>query len=128
MLKLLSDGFVLFSILPFFPFIIAWFIGSFWISPKKKAFMLAMDVTTAFLIASVGGLYNTILDSKSGFYWIMFIILIAAGLFGGLQHRKTGQIDIRKLARIIWRISFFILSFLYIVLLFIGIIVYWASV
>ncbi|MEW9107653.1 DUF3397 family protein, partial [Paenibacillus sp.] len=43
------DGFVVLSILPFFPFIITWLIGRRILRPKKRAFKLAMDVTTVFL-------------------------------------------------------------------------------
>ncbi|BFH67740.1 MAG: DUF3397 domain-containing protein [Paenibacillus dendritiformis] len=120
--------FVFLSALPFFPFIIVWIAGSCWVRPKKKAFMLAMDVTTFFLIASVGGLYNTVTGSSAGFYWICLMLLLATGLLGGLQHRKYGKIHVQRLARTIWRLAFFILSILYILLLLIGIIAYIASV
>lgn len=127
MFQLMYDGFVLLSLLPFFPFFITWLIGRGLLKPKKRAIKLAMDITTVFLIASVGGLYNTLFDSKAGFYWILFFLLIAAGLIGGLQQQKYGRWDPRKMIRVIWRITFFLLSVLYVFLLLIGIIIYSAS-
>lgn len=127
MFQLMYDGFVVLSILPFFPFIITWLIGRRTLRPRKRAFKLAMDVTTVFLIASVGGLYNTLFVSKAGFYWILFFFLIAAGLIGGLQQQKYGKLEPKKMFRIIWRISFFLLGVLYVFLLLLGIIIYSTS-
>ncbi|UHA74136.1 DUF3397 domain-containing protein [Paenibacillus sp. 481] len=124
MWQLLSNSFVLFSVLPFFPFIIAWFIASYFVRPRKKAFMVAMDVTTAFLIASVSGLYNVIFNSQLGLYWFLLLLLVSGGLLGSLQQRKYGKVDMPKLLRTIWRISFFAFTVLYLVLMPIGVIKY----
>lgn len=120
MFQFMSDGFVLLSILPFLPFIIVFFWGKIWLKSKKKAFKLAMDVTTIFLIASVGGLYNTLFNSNLRFYWILLLLLLVGGLIRGLQQQKYSKLNICILSRVVWRISFLILSLLYMLLLLIA--------
>lgn len=85
---------------------------------------LAIDVTTVFLVASVAGLYNVIFSSEMGIYLLLLIYLLTAGLIGGFMYRKQGQVDVLKLLRAIWRISFLILSVVYILLIIIGIMTY----
>lgn len=127
MFQVMCDGLIGVSTVPFFPFLVTLFIGGKCLRSKKRAYKLAMDVTTLFLIAAVGGLYNTIFHSTVGFYWILFLMLLLAGLFGGLQQQKYNQLHIWKLVRLLWRLSFLMLSVSYILLLPIGIFVYWTN-
>lgn len=86
---------------------------------------LAMDVTTLFLITSVAGLFNVIFSTMNMMlYGILLIMLITAGLIGGARYRKYGKVNSIRLIRTVWRISFFVLSPMYIVLLITGIIIY----
>ena len=126
-MNLITNSFVVLAALPFVPFVAVLFLASYLTGDKKKSFKLAMDVTTLFLIAVVAGLYNVILNSSIGLYGIMLIMLLAAGLLGGAMQRKYGKVNTVKLFRSIWRISFFILSVLYTVLLVIGLILYTAK-
>lgn len=86
--------------------------------------MLAMDVTTLFLLLSVSALFNILFDVRFGFYFILLIVLISAGLIGGAQNRLKGKVDGRRLFRAVWRLSFFFLCVLYILFLFIVLIQY----
>lgn len=109
------------SIIPFLPFFVTWLIAYFFMKNKKKAMFLAMDVTTAFLIVSVAVLFNTSFSSGFGLYGILLFLLLTAGFIGNAQNRMKGKVNLPKLSRALWRMSFFVLSFFYVVFLFIGI-------
>ncbi|MBE9912775.1 DUF3397 domain-containing protein [Paenibacillus donghaensis] len=120
----LKNSFTFLSILPFFPFLLVYFIHYRWKHNKKASLKLAMDVTTLFLIISVSALFNLSFDSKFGFYLILLLLLIAIGLIGSAQTRIKGKIDIRKMAKIIWRMTFVLMSFSYLVFTLIGLFKY----
>ncbi|MFD2880000.1 DUF3397 family protein [Paenibacillus rhizoplanae] len=46
-------------------------------------------------------------DSSFGFFLILLIVLISAGLIGGAQNRLKGGVDGKRLLRAVWRLSFF---------------------
>lgn len=119
-----STSFGILAVLPFIPFVVIWLSASYLMHDRKKSIKLAMDVTTLFLIAVVAGLYNVIFHSSFGAYGIILFILLAIGLIGSAMHRKRGAIKWARVFRAVWRISFFILSMLYVFLLIIGIIIY----
>jgi len=83
-----------------------------------------MDVTTLFLVIVVATMYNTIFGGSFGFYLIVLVLLIAGGLLGGAQNRKRGKIDALKLVKTIWRLTFFVMAFFYIIFLITGVIRY----
>ncbi|OPA78448.1 hypothetical protein BVG16_11260 [Paenibacillus selenitireducens] len=112
------------SALPFIPFLGIWLIYGFVSGDNKRAFRLAMDITTLFLILAVASMYNTIFGGSFGFYLILLILLIAGGLLAGAQNRKRGRIDPHKLVKTIWRLTFFVMVLFYLVFLIIGIIRY----
>lgn len=124
MLSWIYDSMLLFTALPFFPFIIVWILSSYWIKEKKRRMKLSIDITTLFLVASVAGLFNVIFNTGMGIYLLLLLYLITAGLLGGTMHQKHGQVDVPKLLRAIWRVSFLILSAMYLLLILIGIILY----
>ncbi|MDR0268946.1 MAG: DUF3397 domain-containing protein [Paenibacillus sp.] len=120
----LKNSFIFLSILPFFPFLLVYFIH-YWRKQNKKASLkLAMDVTTLFLIISVSALFNLTFDSKFGFYLILLLLLIAIGLIGSAQTRIKGRIDIQKMAKVIWRMSFILMGFSYLIFTLIGLFKY----
>lgn len=86
--------------------------------------LLAMDVTTLFLLLSVSALFNILFHAKFGFYLILLIVLISAGLIGGAQNRIKGKVDGRRLFRAVWRLSFFFLSTLYVLFMIVALIQY----
>ncbi|BFH61468.1 DUF3397 domain-containing protein [Paenibacillus azoreducens] len=120
----LKNSFTFLSILPFFPFLLVYFIHYRWKHNKKASLKLAMDVTTLFLIISVSALFNLNFDSKFGFYLILLLLLIAIGLIGSAQTRIKGKLDIQKMAKIIWRMTFVLMSFSYLVFTLIGLFKY----
>jgi hypothetical protein len=112
------------SVIPIVPFLIVYFTGIALKKEKRKTFLLAMDVTTLFLLMSVSGLFNTIFHSHFGFYLILLIVLISAGLIGGAQNRLKGKVDGKRLLRAVWRLSFFFMSVGYVLFMALGLIQY----
>ncbi|CAM4144917.1 DUF3397 domain-containing protein [Paenibacillus alkaliterrae] len=108
------------AVIPIIPFIIVLFGYGAFIRDRKKAFRLAMDITTAFLIGCVAVLFDNLFGSKFGFYGILLFMLLGAGLLGNAQFRTRGSIDAKKIFRTVWRLSFFTMSLLYVVFMCIG--------
>ncbi|MDF9843230.1 MULTISPECIES: DUF3397 domain-containing protein [unclassified Paenibacillus] len=123
-MELLQNSFVTLGVIPIVPFLIVYFIGIGLRKDKKKTLLLAMDVTTLFLLLSVSALFNILFNAKFGFYFILLIVLISAGLIGGAQNRIKGKVDGRRLFRAVWRLAFFFLGVLYVLFLFIVLIQY----
>lgn len=106
--------FIVLSILPFFPFLLVYWGMMVWKKDKSTALRAAMDVTTFFLIFSVSALFNLTFDSNFGFYLTLILILIALGFIGGAQNRLKGKVDGGRMFRAVWRMSFVMMSFGYI--------------
>ncbi|MCI3919736.1 DUF3397 domain-containing protein [Paenibacillus sp. TRM 82003] len=106
-----------FAVMPVLTFGLAWGIAYLWRKEKKLAVKHAMDVTTLFLFGSVAVLYNLLFQSTFGFYLLLLIFLLGFGLVGNLQHRKKGKIDLKRIARAIWRLGFVGLSAAYVLLM-----------
>jgi len=87
----------------------------------------AMDLTTPFLIIAVSALYNYIFGSSFGFYLIMLILIVLAGLLGSMQNRKRGRVEPGRLFKGLWRMSFLILVPLYLILGISGFIVHFVN-
>jgi hypothetical protein len=83
-----------------------------------------MDVTTAFLILSVSALFNNIFNTGFGFYLILLLLLIAVGLVGGAQNRIKGGVDLKRMGRAVWRMTFILMSTSYILFTITGLIGY----
>ncbi|MGG1637808.1 DUF3397 domain-containing protein [Paenibacillus sp. MCAF9] len=109
------------AVIPIIPFTIILFGYGAYIQDRKKAFRLAMDVTTALLIGCVAVLFDELFNSRFGIYGILLFMLLGGGLLGNAQFRKRGAVDAKKIFRTIWRLSFFTMSVLYIVFMCIGI-------
>lgn len=103
--------------LPFIPFLVVYWIGVVRGLEKKKAVRLAADVTTFFLIGIVSALLSTRTGSSFGFFFVALVMLIGAGLIGNAQTRAYGKINPSKIIRAVWRLSFFGLTVLYIILM-----------
>lgn len=109
------------SVLPFVPFIIVYAAALYRTRDKKRSLRLAMDITMVFLIGIVAGLFNQVFGSTFGFYGILLVMLIGAGLLGNVQYRVKGRVDMARIARAIWRIGFFVMSVCYILLMAVGV-------
>lgn len=118
------DLLIFMSALPIIPFVIVYLIVKLRKKDKKEAIRLSMDVTTLFLVISVSALFNNIFKSNSGFYLIMLLLLITAGLIGGAQNRWKGQIDGKRLFRAVWRLAFVTMSISYLLFTFFGLVQY----
>ncbi|WP_342436798.1 DUF3397 domain-containing protein [Paenibacillus sp. FSL L8-0436] len=123
-MEFLRNSFITISVIPIVPFLIVYFAGIGLKKEKKSTFLLAMDVTTLFLLLSVSALFNIIFDSGWGFYLILLIVLISTGLIGGAQNRLKGKVDKKRLLRAVWRLTFFFMTVSYILFLFVGLIRY----
>lgn len=112
--------YALLAVLPVVPFMLVYFGYAAMSGDRKRAFRMAMDVTTALLIGCVAVLFNKEFDSSFGLYGILLILLIGGGLLGNVQYRAKGIINMKRITRTIWRLGFFLMSFCYIILMCIG--------
>ncbi|MNS12019.1 hypothetical protein D3C72_435740 [compost metagenome] len=121
-MNILLAPFIFFSVVPIVPFLLVYMIHYIWSGKRnrRKSLLLAVDVTTVFLILSVSALFNQIFASGFGFYLIMLLLLIIGGLIGGAQNRMKGQVDVKRLVRAVWRLAFLGAGFAYIAFVIIG--------
>jgi len=115
--QLLMDTFKVLAGLPFIPFLAAYWIGKLRGLDRKRAIRLAMDVTTVFLIGIVAALLSTLSGTSFGFYLILILMLVGAGLIGNAQNRARGSIDPGRILKAVWRVSFFAMAILYVLLM-----------
>ncbi|GAE04234.1 DUF3397 domain-containing protein [Paenibacillus sp. JCM 10914] len=120
----LQDLFNFLSLVPFIPFLLVYYIVVRRNKNRKQALELAMDVTTFFLIFSVSALFNNTFQSKSGFYLILLLLLIGAGLIGSAQNRWKGRVNGKRLFRAVWRLGFISMSVGYVIFTFFGLLTY----
>lgn len=111
------------AVVPVIPFLIVYFVISARGGDRKQAIRTAMDVTTVFLIGIVAALINERFGTSFGLYLIILLMLLVGGLIGNAQNRARGKVDTSKLIRAVWRLSFFSLTALYVILMVIHIIV-----
>ncbi|MNI05762.1 hypothetical protein D3C73_587240 [compost metagenome] len=123
-MELLRNSFISLSVIPVVPFLIVYFIGVGLRKEKRNTLLLAMDITTLFLFFSVSALFNTIFKMDFGFYLILLIVLISAGLIGGAQNRLKGNVDGKRLFRAVWRLSFFFMGTMYVLFMVVGLVHY----
>ncbi|WP_110932158.1 DUF3397 domain-containing protein [Paenibacillus bouchesdurhonensis] len=123
-MSLLSDTLTVLAIVPIIPFSLVYIIHYYLKRDKKAALLLAMDVTTLFLILAAAALFNIVFKSGFGLYLIVLILLIAGGLIGGAQNRLKGKVDVRRLLRAVWRLAFAGTGVAYILLFLISFITY----
>ncbi|GGF77939.1 hypothetical protein GCM10010912_23720 [Paenibacillus albidus] len=124
LLEFLRNSFITLSVIPVVPFLMVYFIGMGLKKDRKSTFLLAMDITTVFLLLSVSALFNNIFQSGFGFYLILLIVLISAGLIGGAQNRLKGKVDGKRLFRAVWRLCFLFMGVGYLMFMFVGLIKY----
>jgi hypothetical protein len=105
------------AVIPLIPFLVLYFSYYLDSRDKKKAFRLAMDITMVLLVGSVAVLFNLIFKSSFGFYGILLLVLISAGLMGNLQYRAKGKLDVMRIVRAVWRLGFFFMSLMYVLLM-----------
>jgi hypothetical protein len=115
-LGVVSYMYAMFAVLPFLTFAFIWFLVYFFLKEKKMTTRLTMDITTIFLIGTVSAMWNKLFHTSFGFWLIALVILVAYGLIGGFQTKEKGQTDLLKVTRVVWRLSFFGLSVLYLIL------------
>lgn len=108
-------------LLPLIPFVIT-FILSKRRREVSKAFGKAADVTTFFLLFSIPLMVEGIWTIS--IVWIMLVILILIGiLFTFIDWRTKKEIEIFPLLKKIWRIYFILLSFSFILIWIVGLII-----
>ncbi|MFD0672025.1 DUF3397 domain-containing protein [Cohnella sp. GCM10027633] len=119
----LKHAYATIALVPIIPFLIVYFVISARGGDRKQAIRTAMDVTTVFLIGIVAALINDRFGTTFGLYLLILLMLIGGGLIGNAQNRARGKVDTSKLIRAVWRLSFFGMSVLYIILMFVQILV-----
>lgn len=118
----------IFTILPIIPFFLVYLISIFLKKEKRASLLLAMDVTTFFLILSVSILFNNVFHSQFGFYLILLILLIVVGLIGGAQNRLKGKVNVNRMLRAVWRLAFAGAGIVYIILFLISFFTYISAI
>ncbi|MBB6673233.1 DUF3397 domain-containing protein [Cohnella nanjingensis] len=113
----LVSAYAFLAIVPVLPFLLVFGVASVRSGDRQRAIRLAMDITTAFLIGIVASLINKLLGNHFGPYLILLFMLLGAGLIGNAQYRMRGKVNGMRLFRAIWRLSFFAMSVLYILLM-----------
>ncbi|GGD71132.1 DUF3397 domain-containing protein [Paenibacillus nasutitermitis] len=109
------------AMIPVVPFILIYFGYASISGDRKRALRLAMDATTALLIGCVAVLFNRIFHSNFGLYGILLVFLLGGGLLGNVQYRAKGILDFKRVGRAVWRLGFFLMAILYVLLMCIGI-------
>ncbi len=109
------------ALVPFVVFFITWLIVYNSKRDKRKATHLSMDLTTVFLIGSVGYMSRNLFNSSLLLWLIILLFLIAAGLLGSMQNRMKGRIDLKKIVRTLSRLGFLVLTTCYVMLVVVGI-------
>jgi hypothetical protein len=115
--KSLVDAYALLAVVPIIPFLLVYVVASIRGGDRKRAFRLAMDVTNAFLIGCVASLLNSRLNTNFGLFFIILLLLIGGGLIGNAQNRIRGRVDTARLVKAVWRLSFFGMTILYVLLM-----------
>jgi hypothetical protein len=115
--KSLIDAYALLAVVPIIPFLLVYVVASIRGGDRKRAFSLAMDVTNAFLIGCVASLLNSRLNTNFGLFFIILLLLIGGGLIGNAQNRIRGKVNTAKLVRAVWRLSFFGMTAMYVLLM-----------
>ncbi len=103
--------------IPYLSFVVIWFIAYYAMRNKKKATGLSIDITAFLLVGAVANQMHKLFGSWLGFWLMLFVILLIIGLIGRKQNELRGQINPARITKIIMRMGFVVLSFLYIVLL-----------
>ncbi|WP_082083934.1 DUF3397 domain-containing protein [Paenibacillus beijingensis] len=116
----MKQAYAFLAIVPIIPFAIVYYGYGALIRDRKRALRTAMDVTTLMLIGCVAVLFNRLFSNSFGLYGILLLMLIGGGLLGNLQFRSKGEVDVKRVVRAVWRIGFFIMSVLYVLLMFVG--------
>jgi len=113
----LVQAYAFLATVPVIPFVLVYLVVTMRGGDRKSAIRLAMDITTAFLFGIVASLLRARLGSDFAPFFLLLVMLIGGGLIGNAQNRARGKVDARKLVRAVWRLSFFGLSLLYILLM-----------
>lgn len=87
---------------------------------QKKAFHIAVDVTTFFLIFAV--YFLTIqLFQRPIFTYLILVILVIGAIMTLIHYKKFGDIRFKKLLKSTWRLCFLIFLIGFVTLVIIGI-------
>jgi hypothetical protein len=113
----LVQAYAFLAVVPVIPFFLVYWIVKVRRADRRKAIRTAMDVTTAFLIGCVAMLLNRRLSTDFGLYFIILLLLIGGGLIGNAQNRIRGKVDTSKLVRGVWRLTFFLMGLMYLLLM-----------
>ncbi|KIL34637.1 hypothetical protein SD71_18570 [Cohnella kolymensis] len=113
----LVHAYAFLAVVPVIPFLVVYWIVKARGGDRKKAIRAAIDVTNAFLIGCVAMLLNRRLSTDFGLYFIILLLLIGGGLIGNAQNRIRGKVDTGKLVRGVWRLTFFLMGIMYLLLM-----------
>ncbi|MFC2950206.1 DUF3397 domain-containing protein [Virgibacillus sediminis] len=105
------------------PFIASWLVYQFSLimgTRKRKAFHRAINWTTIFYIAAVGFEFMIVFDVQ--IWGIMMAVLLGIlAVLILLQWKLNSEVVFGKAFKILWRFSFLLFFFLYVILIIIGV-------
>lgn len=116
-----AELYTILAVVPFVVFFVLWGILYVVTQDKKRATRTSMDVTVLVLIGSVSMMIKQIFNSNFGFWLILLLFLVAAGLIGNVQNRVKGAINPVKMVKLLLRLGFMALSASYLLLVLIGV-------
>ncbi|MDB5052310.1 MAG: hypothetical protein JWM44_360, partial [Bacilli bacterium] len=88
------------AFIPYLSFIVLWFITYFITHDKKKSTRISIDVTTLLLIGAVARQLHKLFGSSLGFWILLFILLLSAGLIGRQQNDLRGTVNVMRILKI----------------------------
>lgn len=107
--------------IPLLGYIVVFFISKRFMKNKRKAFHMAIDWSTAFLIIAVHHLIIVIWEQS--FFWLLAIfMLIVASIFVVLHWKIKNEIVILPILKGFWRMNFLLFFAAYLFLLVFGLV------
>lgn len=116
MWDIIRSTFSAIATMPILVFIVVFLGYSAFVHNRKKAIIMAMDISTLFFIVCDAALFNKLFNSTFGIFGILLVMIIGGGLLGNVHYRKDGTIPWKRILRVVWRVTFFATAFLNIIL------------
>lgn len=127
MAQFLANVFAAFATLPFITFFVIYFVAYIRTKSKKESVRWAVHITMLLLLFTVSQMFKAITGSAAGFWWMIIVLVIIAGLVLFLQWKIRQQIQLGRVVRSVWYAGFLLFSLAYFILIPVGIIFYYGK-
>lgn len=102
---------------PFILFFIIYYVAYLCKKTKKESFNIASYVSSILLISAVTGQMNILFDIKHNYLFTILIVVFILIVLVFLQKNIKGRIDVIKLITSTLKLTFLLLSIIYIIFL-----------